>query len=106
MLISLQRLPAAKSYKPNVLCFIFYHCIHDFYSKPTNNLNFHFRFSYFLISKLANQLIITLANHSLRKLSTGFAVAALMAWKLIVARATTAASNAAIKNTHHCIGTR
>ena len=41
------------------------------------------------------------ADHSVLKLFTGFAIAALIAWKLIVINAISAAINPAIANTHH-----
>ena len=42
-------------------------------------------------------------NHSVLKLLTGFALAAFIAWKLIVAKAITTASNPAAKNIHQLI---
>jgi hypothetical protein len=42
----------------------------------------------------------TFPNHSVLKLFTGFAIAAFIAWKLIVINAINSAVNAAIANTH------
>jgi len=45
-------------------------------------------------------------NYSVRKLFTGLASAAFIAWKLIVINAITAARMPAVKNIHHGIDIR
>lgn len=63
-----------------------------YYSKATNSLNFHFRLFTFHI-----------CIYSLLKLSTGFAIAAFIAWKLIVITAISIAIIPAIKKSHQLI---
>ena len=61
----------------------------------------HYYFT--LLGSIIRHLSSVNSPYSVLKLFTGFASAALMAWKLMVAKAITADSTAAAKNTHHAI---
>src|SRR6185312_245875 len=59
-----------------------------------------YHFQIFQTFTLAYDYMVTSANYSVLKLFTGLATAALIAWKLTVARAINITSTAAIENIH------